>query len=100
MGAVGEQIVEWFLTDRGMEVVGRNVEVPGGELDLLAVDCSERVAVEVRTRIGGADPIDAIGPSKRRHVEQLAMSIGATRTDFVGVRLSVPSIDIHWVPGV
>ena len=83
-----------------MSVVGRNVRIPQGELDLLAVDGSERVVVEVRTRTGGDDPIDAIGPSKRRHVERLAVSIGATRTDFVGVRVSPRSVDIHWVPGV
>ena len=100
LGALGEQIAEWFLIDHGMEVVGRNVQIPGGELDLLAVDDSQHVAVEVRTRTRGDDPIDAIGPSKRRHVDQLAGSIGSTRTDYVGVRLSPRSVDIHWVPGV
>ena len=82
-----------------MRVVARNVLVPGGELDLLAVDDSQRVAVEVRTRTGGEDPIDAIGPHKRRHVKQLALSVGATRIDFVGIRVSPRSVHIHWVPG-
>ncbi len=68
-------------------------------MDLLAVDGCERVAIEVRTRTHGDDPIDAIGPSKRRHVQRLAASIGATRTDFVGVRVGSRFVDIHWVPG-
>jgi putative endonuclease len=90
----------WFLDEHGVEVVGRNIEVPGGELDLLALDEGQRLAVEVRTRVGGGDPIDAVGYEKRRHVRRLASSVGAARTDLVGVRVSVGSVDVHWVPGV
>lgn len=56
------------------------------------------MAVEVRTRIGGHDPIDAVDSEKRERVARLARQIGASRTDIVGIRLDAAGVDIHWVP--
>ena len=99
MGAFGETIAARFLGTHGLEVVARNVEAGGGEIDLLAVDHGRRVVVEVRTITGEGDPIDAVGPSKRRRVAQLAGAIGGARVDFVGVRLGADEVLVHWVPG-
>ena len=82
-----------------MRVVERNVDVPGGELDLIAVDGDRRVVIEVRATSGGGDPIDAIDGSKRAHVNRLAAGVGATRVDLVGVSLSSDALVVHWVPG-
>lgn len=76
-----------------------NVVVPSGEVDLLALDSGERVAVEVRTVTGGVDPIDAVDEQKRRHVSRIARSAGAGRIDFVGIRLDRSGVEVHWVPG-
>ena len=99
MGELGERIAARFLTDHGLKVVSRNVQVDRGELDLLAIDRGTRVAVEVRTVTAGQDPIDAVGPSKRRRVRGLAGRVGAARVDFIGVRLSRDYVLVHWVPG-
>lgn len=88
-----------FLEARGMVLLGRNVAVGRGELDLLMTDGSLRVAVEVRTRFGGGDPIDAVDSDKRRRVRALAGRVGATRVDYVGVGVAQDCVDIHWVPG-
>lgn len=77
-----------------------NVEVPGGEIDILARDGETRVAVEVRTITGGSDPIDAIDEAKRARVLRLARQAGAARVDIVGIRLGQDGCDLHWVPGV
>jgi Holliday junction resolvase-like predicted endonuclease len=82
-----------------MHVIERNLEVPGGELDLIARDGATRVAIEIRTITGDADPIDAIGEDKRGHVRHLAAVAGATRVDFVGVALRSTGLVVHWVPG-
>ena len=82
----------------GLDVVAANVIVPGGEIDLLAVDGSERVAVEVRTRLGGPDPVDAADPAKRARVRALARQIAATRVDVLGIRIHRSGFDVHWVP--
>ena len=82
-----------------MRVLGSNVAVDGGEIDLCALDGAARVVVEVRAITGDGDPIDAIGSEKRKHVESLAIRFGAERVDFVGVRLGASTVDVHWLPG-
>ena len=99
MGAIGERIAAKFLASHGLDVVGRNVKVGRGELDLLALDRRQRVVVEVRAITANRDPIDAIGPGKRRHVKRLAGAAGASRVDFLGVRIGPDDVVIHWVPG-
>ncbi|MCI0543951.1 MAG: YraN family protein [Actinobacteria bacterium] len=89
----------WYLGEQGIEVVARNLTVPGGEIDLLAVDRGTRVAFEVRTRVGGADPVDAAGAGKRSHAAALARRAGAFRLDVIGLRLDATGFDLHWVPG-
>jgi Holliday junction resolvase-like predicted endonuclease len=78
--------------------VASNVVVPGGEIDMLAVDHGTRVAVEVRTRRGGPDPADGAGSSKRARVGRLAALVGATRVDVLGIRVDESGFDVHWVP--
>jgi putative endonuclease len=99
VGALGESIAAGFLTAHGLEIVARNFVVDGGEIDLIANDNGRRVVVEVRTVTGGIDPIDAVGPDKRRRVRRLAGAIRASRVDFVGIRLGVEDVLVHWVPG-
>jgi len=81
----------------GLSVAASNVRVADGELDLLATDGPERVAVEVRTTTGLDDPINAIDRDKRRRVKRLAGAVGANRVDFLGIRLGREAIDFHWV---
>jgi Holliday junction resolvase-like predicted endonuclease len=87
------------LRQQGLQITARNVEVPGGEIDLLALDGRTRVAVEVRTVSGAGDPIDAVDGAKRRHVTRLARRAGADRIDFLGVALRPWGAELHWLPG-
>jgi Holliday junction resolvase-like predicted endonuclease len=80
-------------------VVDSNVQVDRGEIDILAEDRGQKVAIEVRTIRGGSDPIDAIDAAKRERVRRLAHQTGATRIDFVGIRLESDAVVVHWVPG-
>lgn len=82
-----------------MDVVATNVVVGKGEIDLLAMDGSQRVAVEVRTVRRHDDPIDAVDHAKRRQVHKLAGQVKASRVDFVGVLVGATGVDVHWVPG-
>jgi len=77
----------------------RNLILDDGEIDLVARDGKDRVAVEVRTITGPGDPIDAVDPTKRRHVASLARRLGASRLDLIGVGLRQWGIEVHWVPG-
>ena len=99
MGRAGETIAVWYLSGAGLQVVGRNIGVGRGEVDILAIDGGDRVAVEVRTTSGPADPIDAVDAAKRRQVSRLGRQIGANRIDFIGIRVGNTAMDIHWLPG-
>lgn len=81
-----------------MRAVARNVEVPGGELDILALDGRRRVAIEVRSRTRIEDPLGAINGTKRSRVKRLALLTGATRLDLIGILLTREHVDIHWLP--
>ena len=96
---MGERIAARFLSSHGLDVVCRNVKVGRGELDLLALDRNQRVVVEVRAITADRDPIDAIGSDKRRRVTRLAGVVGASRIDFLGIRIGPRDVVVHWVPG-
>jgi putative endonuclease len=99
LGETGERLAAWWLVQQGLQITARNVEVRGGEIDLLALDGTTRVAVEVRTISGAGDPIDAVDEAKRSHVKRLGSSAGAGRVDFVGVALRHWGAEVHWLPG-
>lgn len=99
MGAAGERFAAWWLSSRGLVIMARNVEVDGGEIDILARDGAGRVVVEVRSVTGDGDPIDAIDPMKRSHVRGLAGRVAARRVDYLGVGFRSWGVEVHWVPG-
>jgi len=96
---LGERLTCQFLDDHDVHVVATNVRVGRGEIDILAMDGRQRVAVEVRTITGEGEPIDAADPAKREMVRRLARLAGANRVDFVGVRVARDAVTFHWVPG-
>ncbi|HLF42426.1 MAG TPA: YraN family protein [Acidimicrobiia bacterium] len=96
---MGELLTRWFLNDHGLRVIAANVRLDGGEIDILALDHGKRVVFEVRTITGSGEPIDAVDPTKRQRVRRLAMKAGASRADFVGVRIDPAAVVFHWVPG-
>jgi putative endonuclease len=99
VGAAGERLAAAFLSGHGVEVVARNLEVGGGELDLLAWDGAEKVAVEVRSITGPSDPLEAFDDAKATQVGRLAGLAGAHRVDLVAVRISPEAAEIRWVKG-
>ncbi|HUG31832.1 MAG TPA: YraN family protein [Acidimicrobiia bacterium] len=99
LGAAGESFAAWWLSSQGLTILARNVEVGGGEVDIIAADSGTKVVLEVRTSTGPGDPIDAVDPTKRSHVRRLGARLGASRVDFVGVGFRPWGVVIHWVPG-
>jgi putative endonuclease len=95
-GRLGEALAERFFRDRGWTVLGRNVRVRGGEIDLVAMDGPELIVVEVRTRsIGKILPAEeTVGPRKlkslvrsgRIYVEKCRWK-GPWRIDLLGINL-------------
>jgi putative endonuclease len=63
LGRQAEQLVASRLERAGWRIVGRNVRLPSGELDIVALDGSILVFVEVKAGRAGA----AVGPEKPAH---------------------------------
>ena len=70
----GEDAAVALLVERGYEIVGRNVRMPGGEIDVVARDGATIVFVEVKARrsqrYGSA--LGAVDARKRRTLRKLA----------------------------
>ena len=74
LGSKGEKIAERYLRRRRFRIVTRNYRCPMGEIDLIALDGSIVVFVEVKTRGSAehADPQDAVNSVKQLHLARTA----------------------------
>jgi putative endonuclease len=101
LGRAAEQLVAARLERSGWRIVGRNVRLPSGELDIVALDRSTLVFVEVKAgRVGATRgperPAHAVGRRKQLKLRLLAREwiaerrgpsgVAGYRFDVVGVR--------------
>ena len=72
LGKWGENCACEYLVTHGMSVVGQNVRSPYGEIDIILMDGSTTVFVEVKTRSNARSgyPEDAITPEKMKHLDE------------------------------
>lgn len=70
IGKWGEEIAAEYLTQRGYEIVARNIRTPYGEIDVIAKQNDIIIFVEVKTRTSNTMglPEEAITPRKREHM--------------------------------
>ncbi|MBQ6653230.1 MAG: YraN family protein [Prevotella sp.] len=71
LGKWGEEIATAYLRDKGFVIVERNWHSQHRDLDIVALDASEMVFVEVKTRRSDmfAYPDQTIPPQKRKHLQ-------------------------------
>jgi putative endonuclease len=96
LGRRGEAVAEAFLRAHAYTIVARNFRCRAGEIDLVALDGSVLVFVEVRSRSGMAagTPLESVDGRKQARVAQVARYFLAARGwadrdarfDVVGVR--------------
>jgi putative endonuclease len=84
LGRAAEELVASRLAAAHWEIVERNARTRFGELDLVALDGSTLVFLEVKAGREGSDfgperPVLAIGPRKRLQVRRLATAWMAER---------------------
>ncbi len=95
LGRRGEATAALFLEQAGLRIVDRNWRCPAGEIDLVAVDGSTLVIVEVKTRSSDdfGQPLEAITTGKLERLYLLAskwarahnLRFSGFRIDAVGV---------------
>ncbi len=98
VGRYGERVAAAYLTEAGWQVLDRNWRGPSGELDIVALQGSELVVVEVKTRTGDGfgHPAEAVTPRKLVRLRRLAgqwldahdLHPTSVRIDVVAVRAS------------
>jgi putative endonuclease len=90
LGRRAEQLVALRLERSGWRLVGRNVRLPSGELDIVALDGPTLVFVEVKAGRAGATlgperPAHAVGRRKQLKLRVLAREWIAERRGPSGV---------------
>jgi putative endonuclease len=111
LGRRAEQLVATGLERAGWRIVGRNVRLPSGELDIVALDGTILVFVEVKAGRAGASigperPAQAVGRRKQLKLRRLAREwiwerrgpsgVAGYRFDVVGVSFGedgLPDVD-------
>lgn len=75
LGQRGEKLAARHLKAKRFKILARNARLPIGEIDLIALDGSTLVFIEVKTRLGThkGHPTEAITPAKQRKLTQLAI---------------------------
>jgi putative endonuclease len=100
LGRTAERLVSTRLERAGWRIVGRNVRLPSGELDLVALEGSTLVFVEVKagragTALGPERPAHAVGRRKQLKLRRLAREwIGERRgpSGVAGYRFDVVGV--------
>ncbi len=75
IGQRGERAAAAYLQGLGYRIVERGKRLPGGELDLIALDGNTVVFVEVKSRQAPllGPPEEAVTPEKQRRLTRLAL---------------------------
>ena len=107
LGRHGEDLVAARLARLGWSIVDRNVRLPSGELDLVALDGQTVVFVEVKagrkgSRLGPERPAHAVGRRKQLKLRLLAREwlaegrgpsgVAGYRFDVVGVSFAADGL--------
>lgn len=97
LGARGEDAAAAYLERTGMTVAERNWRCALGELDIVALDGTTLVLVEVKTRrsVRTGTPEEAVSPAKQRRIAKLAKAyIAENHLAPQSVRFDVVSIRV------
>ena len=101
IGALGEDIAARFLRRHGCVVLGRNLEIGRGEIDLLVRHNRERTVVEVKTVTEAAGRLgsDAVDGAKDARLRTMARKLDPPvhRIDIVEVLLDASGARVRWL---
>ncbi len=101
LAALAERLAGETAARHGATVLGRNVRVGRGELDLVIHHRSVKVAVEVKCSSIGLDDAEAhFDDAKRDQVAFLASELGCHRVDLVAVTADQRGWWLRWLPDV
>lgn len=95
LGSWGEKVAERYIKKKGYTVIEKNFRCKLGEIDIIALDRTQLVFIEVKTRRNQnyGLPCEAVNPEKIRHLKRTAAFFMATCSmDYKEERLDVIEI--------
>ena len=101
VGSAGEEIAARFFTERGIDVLGRNIHTGHREIDLIVRIDGAPVVVEVKTGVGeGTRPWERFDQDKEHRMRRAAHSVGIGRVDLVTVEFTREVVIVRWSPRI
>lgn len=93
LGASGEDLAEQFLKKKGYRILGRNIRMKFGEIDILAQKGEDIVLVEVKTKtsLQFGQPYEEVDYFKKKKLWNLARAL-SQRYPNQNIRIDVVSI--------
>ncbi len=97
LGKAGERRAAWFYRLRGYRILGANVRLQAGEIDLVARRGSTIAIVEVKTRQNdwAGEGHEAVGRDKQLRLVRLADQYIA-KTNARGVQIRYDVLSLFW----
>lgn len=94
LGKSGEDLACQFLLNKGYILIGRNVRLKFGEIDLLMKDGKTLVIVEVKTKKTGSFtlPQEKVDREKQKKLVRLAKAVWQKFPDWK-IRIDVVAVD-------
>lgn len=95
LGPRGERRAAWFYRLRGYAILGRNVRLPAGEIDLIVKRGAFTVIAEVKTRqsLFAGEGHEAVNRRKREKLFRLGDQYAALHPE---VRLRYDILSLFW----
>ncbi|MCL5795112.1 MAG: YraN family protein, partial [Patescibacteria group bacterium] len=95
LGQSGEEIAKNYLADKNYKIVGQNIRLKMGEIDLLALDGDFLVLVEVKTKTSFAQglPEEKVDYFKQKKLRLLARALAQNYPD-KSIRIDVVAVDM------
>jgi putative endonuclease len=96
LGRLGEWWALWLYRLRGYRIVGRNVRVAGGEIDLVVRRGRTLVIAEVKTRqsFSAGEGYEAVGRRKQEQLVRLGELLLAREPRPVQLRYDI--VSLYW----
>jgi putative endonuclease len=96
LGASGEDLAEKFLKKKGFKILGRNIRLKVGEIDILAEEGGDLVMVEVKTKTTRSfgKPYEEVDYFKQKKLHQLARALNQ-QYPHKNLRIDVVSVQIE-----
>ena len=98
LGRAGENRARLFYRLRGFSIVGANIHLAAGELDLVARRGKLLVIVEVKTRQSesGGEGYERVDAKKRLRLVRCAEQLVTSRRDLAGLQIRYDIISIRY----